>query len=997
MADYIDVMNKLDYLDDTKAQIKEAIIEKGQQITDETAFREYVAKILDIDAGRVKLYDTEADMYADTNVNAEDLALVYNTSFRDITYNSSFDNVAFYRNLTLGSSAVGNTYTLNAYSTISGNSLYVTVVGTSDENPATLTIETYNTKQRMNLTYKSIDASQKEFTFEYGHIDFNDGRTQEIEFNTDFILMDYDYTITWKSGSSTVFNRIFKVRSVYFGGVFQYKLNQLQDMTVYLGKNPAVDTENNKGNIEFTTWVDMNNINNRVLALSGKNTLYGMCVVNDMITNNNTNYMVNFDIYTNVTTMIRYNNVLYIYCTRNTNRESLDAYLNSHSFTKLNFDIQNNLYTETVLTPTIVEILVGTTTYYYAMLDTVEADTLMTNWAFLETSASPRSLSIADYDLTNTITNYIINMPNAYVDTYTPARSQLTVTGNSYIVTGKSAYGDRGIYTGDGTYLKHTTTREFRDFFMPQLPDTYDNLGDYGVIQTGQQVPIYSFVDRKRIKCTDVETIPSTDSVITKLEKITEGTYTSELFNTVYNATFHRTFYCEDDDRLYFGYFGYNMSDKESSSSTGGIIHEDFYQIYGILICLNDMSVYRICNYTTTWRPFSGWGNAYEDPNANLAYLNYDFINDEFIAVVDTGTWAWNSATAPFLAMLKIDGTTGEATQYRWQIGKNGVSNEYVQVKDVRYDITTENLIIPLSSWNSGNPLTVDRIIKMDLSGNKSLWVNNGYNLYGYSYLGDEESFYTLEPIYYYYYTDSNSTTHCILKRIDDDRELEIPMPYGWYADNTRCIYNGYLYFLNSNSTELNSNQFPVYKVDLADMSYTVVGTVANYTTTSFILYNRVPHIVYNHYIHSLADITEPVYLYFNSVKMYNDVRVDGVEVVEGNVQGLYPKVNINENGLEYYKVRQVLYHYSMPIRYNDIVNDVCLVWPNIGNGTYGTQYMYFSLLIGTGAAETLSQAEFYQARALVNSMLGGEPQVPSPEIQYIEECNNLANEIIGE
>jgi hypothetical protein len=48
MADINDVQTKLNYLDETKQLIKNAITEKGQDIEDDDAFREYVEKIQDI-------------------------------------------------------------------------------------------------------------------------------------------------------------------------------------------------------------------------------------------------------------------------------------------------------------------------------------------------------------------------------------------------------------------------------------------------------------------------------------------------------------------------------------------------------------------------------------------------------------------------------------------------------------------------------------------------------------------------------------------------------------------------------------------------------------------------------------------------------------------------------------------------------------------------------------------------------------------------------------
>ena len=52
MSSEFDLMStKLEYLNETKNIIKEAIIEKGQAVTDEDTFRDYAQRILDIETG----------------------------------------------------------------------------------------------------------------------------------------------------------------------------------------------------------------------------------------------------------------------------------------------------------------------------------------------------------------------------------------------------------------------------------------------------------------------------------------------------------------------------------------------------------------------------------------------------------------------------------------------------------------------------------------------------------------------------------------------------------------------------------------------------------------------------------------------------------------------------------------------------------------------------------------------------------------------------------
>ena len=991
MAEYNEVMEKLNYLDDTKLHIKNAIMEKGQEITDLDTFRDYVAKILDIDSGKVKLFNNEEDMYADKQAKDGDLALVYDTTYKDIEMYVMFNEIIIPKHITLGVSALNTSYNMYMQPQSSHwyNRVIVNVRGTDGESNATIHISALSSKSSLSFDYISTNEEQTEFEFQYGTIN-----SEEIEFDTDFISFEFEESVMWTSGSFDVFGGIFRTRNIYFGGIYQYKLNKLQDDTIYYGNNPRVDGNTLNAEFDYVDWLDMKTITNKVIELSNTTYVSGICVINSVKTINNKKVLDVFDIYNSTHYLLQYNNKLYVFRASYDAESGIDNFIANNKATKQHFDISNLQYSEDKITYTKLPITINDKTYYYAVVEEISSEDNITDWTYSLNGGSGNNLNIANPELLNSISMKNMSIMGYYEDKYFPAPTQLTAEDDSYIITGKVAYGKNGIITGDGTYLKHTTTNEFRNFFMPQLPTTYDSISGYSILQNGKQVPYYTFVNRKNIKCTDVDNISEDDALLVKLETLVQGTYESELFNTIYNATYHRTFYCDDGGRLYFGYFGYNMSDKQSSSSSGGTVHEEFRQIYGLLICLNDMSVYRTCNYTTTWRPFNGWGNNHEDPNADLAYLNYDFLNDEFVAVVDTGSWAWTGSDAPYLAMLKINATTGSATPYRWQIGRNGVPYSYAQVTDVRYDITTKKLIIPMSSWNSDSSSSVERILKMDLNGNKSIWIQNGYNLHSYSYLGDEESFYTLEPIYFYTYTDGNNVTHQCLKRIDDDRQVELVSPYSMYNDNRRYIYNKCLYYI-SNEQQTN-NKYPIYKVDLETMTNEKCGEIPNYNSAYFVLYNKVPHIVYNNFIHSLDDMEEPMFIFYNTNQMYNDVRVDGVEVVEGNIQGQYPKAIISSSGITFVKNRQILYQFINVADYKDISDDVFMVWPNVGNNVYSKQYMYLGIQIGSGMASTLTPSEFIQAKQLVNSMLGGA-QSPSPEIEYINRCNELAKEIIGE
>ena len=962
MADYDDVMRKLDYLEDTKSQIKEAIVDKGQPIEEQDPFREYVDKIKKITSGGVKLFDSLDEMYADTKSKEGDLAVVYNNDFSDIYYGVTFSAIQIPKVINISNS---QTYSRSINANSTGGRYgyfycYIPQFYPEQENNNNLRIELSNDKRNITLYYTpSTDGLT--YTFDYGYDRISGQPQKEFIFDTDSFIYDFETSVTL-NGYDSIFDGLFKVRFVEYYGLYQYTLNNRYEQSVYYGNNIRVEDDNLK--IDLVDWLDMQYLNNNIYYMTPREQdedyFYGLMV----LTNVSGKELQEFTLYKNRDKYVILDDNLYVLGMYPTTSETeIDDFIANNTYTKLNYDMVNWTCTPTNMNYTKYSITYNEETCYYAIGEMIDKNSNITNWQFNSTSGGRNSMEIFAPQYNNDFYySFWYGFDCAYVDKYVNAPNQFTALDNSYIVTGKTAYGRNGILTGDGTYLRHTTTSEYWNYFMPQLPSNRPSLSDY-VIQTGNYVPYYTFVNRKHIACTDIGDVPSTDSIVVKMEMLLEGKYMSDFFTTIYNATYHRNFLCEDDDgNLYYGYFGYNMSDKQSSSESGRIVHEEFHQIYGMLICLDDMTVYRTVNYTSTWRPFNGYGNYHEDPNADLAFLNYDFLHDEFILVVTTGSWAWTGSNAPYMAIMRINGTTGQATPTSWQIGRNGVPNDYAQVTNVRYDITTQKLIVPLSSWNKGSWSYVERILKMDLSSNKSIWVShNGVELNGLSYLGGEESFYTHEPIYYYYYTDSNNTTHHILKRIDDDRTLEIPAPYNFSSSNKRYIYGGYLYFFTS-TKDTATNKYPLNRVNLSTMTLETAGYISSYNSAYFVLYNKIPHIVLNNYLYSLDDLENPLFFYYNSSNMFNDVRIDGIEMLDGNIQGTHPKAVVSSGGLDYSKVRQNIYQFSKPTTF-PVDNDLCIVWPSVGNQTKSTQPMYQSLLLSrVNYDDTLAPEEYEEA-----------------------------------
>lgn len=925
MADYDNVMRKIDYLDDTKQQIKDAIIEKGQQIEDDDPFREYVDKIKELSTGDIRLFNTIEEMNSDQKPKKDgDLAVVYNKTFAPLLVNSTFGAIIIPKVIHLGSISEQNR-TFYAYNNVNSlyGEIYATIPGYNPETSTTISnmnIELRNSKQRIILNYIGSDDGLT-YTFDMGRIiDNHSGVINELIFDTDELYFNFETNINVQEFDE-VFSGIFNISKLDFQGLFRYTLNNLKEHTVYYGNNPHINPNQNEILIiDLVDWLDYGLFAKDIYTLSNKVRFSGITVVGNV-----ENHIPHeLTVYYDTRYLLRYNDTLYIEeGSSYSDKTVADEYASTHTYTYGKFDFINWTYQEYESNYQVVECINNDKTMYYIVLnETLTNDMYITNYSYNSTNGGYANQDIVLNEDDNL---YWYSMPYAYIDKYVIAPNQLTLSNVSELITNISALGNNGIYTGDGSFISRITTKEYKDYFIPELPDTLPSTTSYS-IQNGVGAKYFTLVEREKLKCDeDISVIPSKDTLKIIIESEEVGNITSTTYDNAYNAEYHRTFYTKNDNKLYYGYFGYNMSDKQSGTSSGATTHEEFYQIYGILVCLDDISIVKEVNYTTTWRPFAGYGNTREDPNANVVCLNYDFTNDEFIIFVDTGNWGWPNDNAPYVAMMKLNGTTGEATTKSWKIGRNGAPYKYLTTYDLRYDITTQSIIVPIYSWEADTSnRETGRIIKMDLNGNKTVWIQNGYELDDYDYLSGENSFYISEPIYYYTYVDSSKNKHYVLKRIDDDRTLEIPKPYS-LLQQYRIIYNENLYYISD--TKLDDDTYPLIKVDLNNMTHTQYNTCTS-RSAKFIFVDNIPHITYNNRIYSLDNLVDEKYVYYNTTSMYNDVRVDGVINDNGNIKGTYPKISANESNITFTKNKQQLYHWKIADTF-PVHNDLCMVYPS--------------------------------------------------------------------
>ena len=736
MADYDRVMGKLDYLEETKTQIKEAIKDKGQDILDSDTFRTYVEKIQQITDGGVKIFNTIEEMQQDPKAKEGDLAIVYNTLFTNIYYGVSFSAILIPKVITLASVSE-STRTLTANGTNGYAYFSCSIPPFEEGSERTLNIVAENDKKRIELYYLPSDDGLT-YTFNYGYYIIGSNRTA-FDFDTDDFIFDFETTVKISSVYDQVFDAIFRIREIEFLGLFQCSVNNVYLNSTYYGNRLTIN--NNAAQFNIVNWVDMQYLNNNICLLTPNFEGFSGISILENIEGRNVKKL---SVYVGNNVLIFIDNKLYVMGTApSTSQSDINEFIATHTYTKNTYDLELWNCTQETSNYTIHSMTINDEVCYFALGDEIDLESYLTDWLYLQQGGSRQAFVIYDPEYFNSYTeNVSFVFDNAYVDEYDIAPTQFTAMDNSYLVTDASALGRNGIITGDGTYLRHTTTLEYKNFFTPQLPTNRDSLYSM-ILKSGNKEPYYTFVNRKSVYFDEPISTTSTNPFVGNIVDSNSGTFTHQLFTTINNTTYHKTFYIKnnDNDRVYMGYFGYNMSNKNSTGIivSESVIHETLLEMYGILVCLNDMTVYRTVQITTPWTPFEGFGNDSEDPNANINFINYDFINDEFIVLVDTGNWAWNSAEAPYVAMMKINGSTGVAVKNSWKIGKNGVPGSYVEVNNPRYDITTQKLVLPLRSWDySGNTVInekTDRIVLMDLEETKTLWVQPSADITNYNYL----------------------------------------------------------------------------------------------------------------------------------------------------------------------------------------------------------------------------------------------------------------------
>lgn len=950
MADYEKVMDKLDYLDDTKGLIKDAIIEKGQDISEDVAFREYVEKIKEISSGDVKLFNTYQEMQEYSKAKDGDLALVYNTDFVDLYSNVSFSAVCIPKVITLGSVVTQSKVFFANNDEDNYMQVYISQFNADNITDSYLRIDLNSNKQSVILNYLA-DETGLTYTFNNGTIN----NTSSIEFDTDTLIFDFEEVISERTTFDDLFVSVFKVRKVDLQGLYKYTINNKDADRFYAFSNIQYNNTDDLFTFDKVHIINVSELTNKMFSINSSiDHIRGLCKIYDV----EDNMPKSLDIINTATSIVYYNNKFYNFLYSASTQEKVQIYINNNNFKVKHYDLENNVYTEQDENITIVEVQGSSESTYYALGTEITAEDILLPIMCDRDKIRPYEIEFVLPKSDNgQPACHAYPQDNYYFDGWIRALTQYTAEDNSYIVTDKTAYGKNGNIKGDGTYLKHVTTKEFRNFFAPQLPEQYSVTEPTAVLQYGEQVPYYTYVKKDERMCSDVVDVDKNSCVVAFGKSLSSITVEDETYNKVIKCKYSNTFYVEINNKLYAGMFGYN---KTTTGSTANA-YETISELYGVLIDTASGEVYRTVNHTTPFTPFRGWGNSKSQPNADIKSVYYDDKQDEFIIIVTTGTWAWSNTDAPFLALYKINGTSGDMTEKRYKVGRHGETDTHVNILDVRYDITTKSIIAPIDRVVSGASYNPRKIAKIDSNDNITLWINkNDCVIEFMGVFSDDGGYYIKQPLYCYRYYDENKTYRYMLKRIDTDAEIELQTVYSYYAIS-RVMLNNYVYYFTR--VNQNENKLTLRRVNITTMKDEKYGEL-NSLDSRFIRVDNTLMILSGSKLYSLDDLQNPAYLYYDSrAHYYNNEYIDGLSLKDGYICNLYPKVNWFSSTVNIQTYKQLIYEYSKVDSF-PIKGDLYMAYPYISDdNTMGKLYMNQSICLSTKDYDgTITPFDYQQA-----------------------------------
>lgn len=333
---------------------------------------------------------------------------------------------------------------------------------------------------------------------------------------------------------------------------------------------------------------------------------------------------------------------------------------------------------------------------------------------------------------------------------FLPAPNQLTL-GSSDQILEESGYGATGIIQGNPrSFLGNIRTSYFIDYYLNPLPDsTYivQNL-----IQRGDKVKGMEYIKRRKItpaKAYSGSFTPNNcvvqlgnDSIVSVSNSPANKVIIQNYLNAQvkYNSGFRL------NNKSYRIYLGYNYDTKTTDST----IPYKITSIYGFIIDLEDLSIYKTFQNTDTWR----FTDATYVDSGRLCSFGYNPETDNIMLVCNTdGLGIPNTAYA---SLTTIKCSTGNRVTKYYQFSYSADYSYRIIHNVSGYDTENNCFYLTYKSWEGGTE-SIKRIIQINFDGSYSSIYTSNENMLYITWGGSNICANKISSKIVFYYSQSNS------------------------------------------------------------------------------------------------------------------------------------------------------------------------------------------------------------------------------------------------
>lgn len=545
--------------------------------------------------------------------------------------------------------------------------------------------------------------------------------------------------------------------------------------------------------------------------------------------------------------------------------------------------------------------------------------------------------------------------------------TQLNLISSNQLLTNRTAYGNKGIVTGDGSYIRNIPVREVTNQYFPTL--TNDN-SSVSVIQSGKSVPTLSFATYKQITIDDAYsgTINTNTSIVQRAysTKYTLDVSSNSVVQNYLNSSYKISYDFLIDGvshRLFFGY-NYATTTQTNASGVTHTVPSKMTSLYAFILNLETLTIYKTFSNTDSWY--------FTSQNfGDVLSINYSISSDKLVILSNLYGWGYSNGAYIGLTTISTSGTRN--TNY--YTVNYSADYTYKSITYVTYDYENDCYYMTYKSFPTGGSGSIKRIVKLTSSGSLSSVFTTSENMTNIGTLWTSNLKDKCGLICYYTETDGMVLKSC---RTLNSRKL-----YGSTFSGSNYIgFDGTYAYVSTKSSE-DDTYYNIHKINVNTLTATVIPNTQTSSRKSsfFFNYNRKPHIFLNN---NIIDLNGVIVGHFNKTNL-NYIGTSGIDDINEEEYKTSFKdysLSVNSSYITGYDYNFKYYRYdeltSFPVK-----EDLCFVISTISSSnTFAYNTPLYKSIPLSAMGETIKELnkeletagnELASVEADVDDILGGE------------------------